>query len=116
MSTSSLAYLRHILNETQYLVEQIQGLDREEFLRDETLRRAFVRSLEVIGEATKQLPDDLKKRYGNVEWRAMAGMRDRLIHGYFGVDYEVVWDAVTNNVPVLHQEIARILQSEDAGQ
>ncbi|MSQ06104.1 MAG: DUF86 domain-containing protein [Dehalococcoidia bacterium] len=90
MSTSSLAYLRHILNETQYLVEQAQGLDREEFLWDETLQRAFVRSLEVIGEATKQLPDDLKQKYGHVEWRAMAGMRDRLIHGYFGVDYEVV--------------------------
>ena len=90
MSTSSLAYLRHILNETQYLVEQAQGLDREEFLWDETLQRAFVRSLEVIGEATKQLPDDLKQKYGHVEWRAMAGTRDRLIHGYFGVDYEVV--------------------------
>ncbi len=116
MSTSSLAYLRHILNETQYLVEQCQGLDMEKFLRDETLQRAFTRSLEVIGEATKQLPDDLKQKYGHVEWRAMAGMRDRLIHGYFGVDYEVVWDAVTNNVPVLHQEIQQILQSEDAGQ
>ncbi len=74
-----------------------------------------MRSLEVIGEATKQLPEDLKQKYGHVEWRAMAGMRDRLIHGYFGVDYEVVWDAVTINLPVLYREIEEILRLEESG-
>jgi uncharacterized protein with HEPN domain len=74
-----------------------------------------VRSIEVIGEAAKQIPDALKQKYSHVEWRAMAGMRDRLIHGYFGVDYDVVWDAVTNNVPVLRREIEEILHSEGAG-
>ena len=115
MSTSAQAYLQHIINEARYLMEQAQSLDKDEFLNDETLKRAFVRSLEVIGEATKQIPDSLKQKYSNVEWRAIAGMRDRLIHGYFGVDYEVVWDAVTNNVPVLHQEIEEILQNEGTG-
>ena len=74
-----------------------------------------MRSIEVIGEAAKQIPDALKQKYSHVEWRAMAGMRDRLIHGYFGVDYDVVWDAVTNNVPVLRREIEEILHSEGAG-
>jgi uncharacterized protein with HEPN domain len=74
-----------------------------------------VRSIEVIGEAAKQIPDALKQKYSHVEWRAMAGMRDRLIHGYFGVDYDVVWDGVTNNVPVLRREIEEILHSEGAG-
>jgi uncharacterized protein with HEPN domain len=115
MSTSAQAYLHHIINEAQYLMQQTQGLDKDEFLHDETLKRAFVRSLEVIGEAAKQIPDGLKQKYSHVEWRAMAGMRDRLIHGYFGVDYDVVWDAVTNNVPALHQEISEILQSEGTG-
>ncbi len=96
-------------------MEQTQGLDKDEFLHDETLKRAFVRSLEGIGEATKQIPDGLKQKYSYVEWRAIAGMRDRLIHGYFGVDYDVVWDAVTNNVPILHGDIEGILQIEGTG-
>jgi uncharacterized protein with HEPN domain len=71
-----------------------------------------VRSLEIIGEAAKQIPDDVRQQYPRVEWRAMAGMRDRLIHAYFGVDYDIVWDAVINKVPALQQEIERILQQE----
>ena len=91
----------------------MQGLEKETFLHDETLKRAFVRSLEIIGEAVKQLPNDLKQRYGYLDWRAMAGMRDRLIHGYFGVDYDIVWDVVTTKIPVLQQAIEHILCQED---
>jgi len=115
MSKSAQPYLRHIISEAQFLAERSSGLDKDVFLQDETLKRAFVRSLEVIGEATKQLPEDLKQKYDHVEWRAMAGMRDRLIHGYFGVDYEVVWDAVTINLPVLGREIEEILRLEENG-
>ncbi len=60
------------------------------------LKRAYVRSLEVIGEAVKQLPNDLRQKYPAIEWRAMAGMRDQLIHNYFGVDFDIVWDVVAN--------------------
>ena len=115
MSISAQAYLRHIISEARFLTERTVGLDKDVFLQDETLKRAFVRSLEVIGEATKQLPEDLKQKYGHVEWRAMAGMRDRLIHGYFGVDYDVVWDAVTVNLPALYREIEEILRRENTG-
>jgi uncharacterized protein with HEPN domain len=76
-------------------------LSKEEFMRDETANRAFVRSIEIIGEATKKVPEDLKRRRRNVEWRAIAGMRDKLVHDYFGVDYEIVWNAVATKVPVL---------------
>jgi uncharacterized protein with HEPN domain len=106
MSASMSPYLQHIHTETQYLLDRVQGLEKETFLHDETLKRAFVRSLEIIGEAVKQLPNDLKQRYSHLEWRAMAGMRDRLIHGYFGVDYDIVWDVVINKIPMLQRESA----------
>lgn len=96
MSRSGLEYLQHILDETEYLTDRGKGLNKDEFMRDETLKRAFVRSLEVIGEAAKQIPDDVRQKHSRVEWRAIAGMRDRLIHGYFGVDYDIVWDVVVN--------------------
>ncbi|MDT7920274.1 MAG: DUF86 domain-containing protein [Meiothermus sp.] len=113
MSLSAIEYLRHILDETEFLMDRAQGLTRDQFMRDATLKRAFVRSLEVIGEASKQIPDEFKQKYPHLEWRAMAGMRDRLIHGYFGVDYEIVWDVVTNKIPLLHQAI-RIVEAESA--
>jgi uncharacterized protein with HEPN domain len=112
MSTSIRAYLHHVLNETQYLIGQSQGLSKEAFLRDETRQRAFVRSLEIIGEAAKQIPNAIRQKYDHIPWRAISGMRDRLIHAYFGVDYEIVWDAVINKVPELQQEIEHILQQE----
>ena len=113
MSTSIRPYPQHVLTETQYLLDRVKGLEHEAFLRDETLKRAFVRSLEIIGEAVKRLPDDLKQQYSHLEWRAMAGMRDRLIHGYFGVDYDIVWDVVTNKIPELQQTVEHILHKAD---
>lgn len=114
MSLLGVEYLRHILDETQYLMDRVKGLNKDEFMRDETLKRAFVRSLEIIGEAVKQIPDDLRHKYSHIEWRAIAGMRDWLIHRYFGVDYDVVWDAVINKVPVLCREIKQIIHNESA--
>ena len=114
MSLSAVEYVRHMLDETGYLIDQTQGLTWDQFMRDATLQRAFVRSLEIIGEASKKIPDDFKQKYGHLEWRAMAGMRDRLIHGYFGVDYGIVWDVVTNKIPVLHRAIKEIIEAESS--
>ena len=86
-----------------------EGLDKQAFLDNETLKRAFVRSLEVIGEATKNLPNDFREKYPGVAWKQMAGMRDKLIHNYFGIDYDVVWDVVSSEIPTLDLAIKTIL-------
>jgi uncharacterized protein with HEPN domain len=102
-------YLRHILVGVDYLTKHAAGLSASQFMADETLQRAFVRSLEIIGEAAKKIPDDFRAQYSNLEWRSMAGMRDRLIHNYLGVDYLLVWDVVQNRIPELKRQIASIL-------
>jgi uncharacterized protein with HEPN domain len=109
MSSGSRDYLRHILVEADYLIARSAGLSYDVFAADETLRRAFVRSLEIIGEAAKKVPDDYRAKHPTVEWRAIAGMRDRLIHNYFAVDFELVWDVVQTRVPALRAQIAAIL-------
>ena len=112
MSPSARDYLQHILDEITYIRTSSASLEKAAFMQDETLKRAYVRSIEVIGEAVKQLPIPLRQKYTAIEWRALAGMRDRLIHNYFGVEYDIVWDVVTNKVPELEVEIRKIIEQE----
>lgn len=90
MSRSLIEFLRHIQVEIDFLTSQSQHLNFEAFIHDEVLIRAFTRSFEVIGEAVKNLPDEFRIQYPLVDWKGYAGLRDKLIHHYFGVDYDIV--------------------------
>ena len=110
MSLSPPEYLRHILDEIDYVLTHIPETF-DSFANDETLKRAFIRSIEIVGEASKKLPDEIKSAQPNIEWRKVAGMRDRLIHDYFGVDYTIVWDVVSQKFPALRGNIQALLDS-----
>lgn len=99
MSLKYSEYVAHILVEAQFLTAQSQGLTYEKFIENDLLIRAFVRSLEIIGEASKKVPDELRFDYPEFNWKGAAGMRDKLIHHYFGIDYEIVWDIIQNEIP-----------------
>ena len=73
--------------------------------------RAFSRSLEIIGEASKKIPKSFKDKYADIPWRQIAGMRDKLIHDYFGVDLEIIWDVIQNRLPELNIQITRIFKN-----
>jgi uncharacterized protein with HEPN domain len=88
-------------------------LTKERLINDETLKRAIVRSLEIIGEATKKIPADFKIKWNTINWKNMAGMRDRLIHDYIGVNYSIIWDVIKNKIPELHKQITYVLEIEN---
>ena len=109
MSKEAKEYLRHINDECFYIISISENLLFEDFMEDETLKRAVVRSLEIIGEATKKIPADFKVKWNTIQWKNMAGMRDRLIHDYIGVNYAIVWDVVKNKIPNINKQILEIL-------
>ncbi len=102
-------YARHILDELVFIKANCGMLSYEAFLADEVMKRAVTRSLEIIGEAVKNIPEDVLSLYPGVAWKNIAGMRDRLIHHYFGVDYYLVWDVIRNHLPLLEKDIQAML-------
>ena len=113
MALSIEEYLRHILDEADFLESQVAQLDQVSFWNDESAKRAFVRSLEIIGEAVKQIPADTRLKYPEIAWRLIAGMRDKLIHEYFGVDYDIVWEAASGKIPLLAKTVRKMLGEFD---
>lgn len=113
MSKESIEYLKHIRDECSYILSVTENeLAKDELLQNETLKRAVARSLEIIGEASKKIPVDFKLKWDKIEWKNMAGMRDRLIHDYMGINYSIVWDVMKNKIPVLYEQINYVIENE----
>ncbi|ACX72263.1 protein of unknown function DUF86 [Methanocaldococcus vulcanius M7] len=104
------AFLYDILENMKDIIDFTKDMDYDEFLKDKKTQKAVIRSLEVIGEAVKNLPEDFINKYPQVPWKGMARLRDKLIHHYFGINYEIIWDIVINKVPNDIKEFEKIIK------
>ena len=109
MARDDLLYLDDIQEAIETIFGYIQGIEVDEFKQQQMLQDAVVRQIEIIGEATKHLSEGIRKANPQVPWRAIAGTRDRLIHGYFAVDLDEIWLTIQQDLPVLRQEVTRLL-------
>ena len=114
-SRGYLDYLSDIYDMMSKIESFTTGIDFDAFVADDKTYMAVVRGLEVIGEAAKQISPTLRKRYPRVPWKRMAGMRDKLIHAYFGTDAKIVWETATDLVPYLKPLIQQVIEAESPG-
>ena len=103
-------YLRDMLDSSQKAIEFVAGLDYTQFSADDKTTYAVVRALEIVGEAAKKIPMDMRESYAEIPWREIAGTRDKLIHEYFGVNLAVVWRTVQDDLPRLVEQLQALLQ------
>lgn len=113
MLPSNIELLRHILDEISFILSVVKGKSKEFVISDPVLSRAIIRSLEIIGEASSKVHPDFKSLYPKIEWRKMSDTRNRLIHVYFGVDYDIVWDVIKSKLPDLEDEIQIIISENE---
>lgn len=100
--------LKHILVELDFILDYTKDIDFDSLVHDELLQRAIIRSLEIIGEAVKQIDEAYKESHREIEWKKIAGFRDILIHRYFSIDWDIVWDIIQNKVPELREKINKM--------
>ncbi len=103
--------LEHIHVECDFIIKNTKNITFEKFENDEILKRAIVRSLSIIGEATKKISAITKNKSDTIEWRDLMKTRDILTHQYFGIDYEIIWNIVSVHIPVLQKKIVKLLES-----
>lgn len=109
-------FVRDILDSANAIEEFIKGNTFEDFIKERKTSYAIIRAIEIIGEATKNIPKSFRNKYPDVPWDEMAGMRDKLIHHYFGVDMEVLWLTATENVPRLKVLISKVIMDMEKGE
>ncbi len=115
MSREYVDYLRDMLENAQLAIRFTQGMDYETFSRDNKTVYAVIRAVEVIGEAAANVPDEIRSKYPSLPWRDIRGMRNKLVHQYFGVNMEVVWQTIQEDLPMITGELENILKNEKGG-
>jgi len=105
-------FLMDIVEAADYIAQFIAEVDYHDFLTDELRKSAVLKKVEVIGEAIKNIPKDFLPHHSEIDWSGFARMRDRTVHGYFGVNYSIVWETVTQEIPLLREQVAEILAQE----
>ena len=113
MNNEFLDYVEDIIEAMDNAEALLDGVSYDEFADDFRINYAVVRALEIVGEATKRLPERIRQEYPDIPWRDMAGMRDRIIHGYDNVDYRIVWGTVKKRIPVVRPQLKMILEDYD---
>jgi len=113
MKKDNVVFLKHILDAINLIEDYLKDKEFQEFRNNHMLQDAVIREIEIIGEAAKKLSVDFKNKYSDIPWRQIARMRDKLIHGYFGVDLDAVWDTATIDVPSLKERLEEILKKEE---
>ncbi len=108
MKKDPLVFIEHILIEIKKIEESIKGITKEKFDSDINIQDATVRRIEIIGEAAKNLPKDFKDKYPSIPWKDIIGMRDKIIHHYFGINLDTIWKVVQEDIPKLKENILKI--------
>ncbi len=106
-----LFFLEDIKNSLNKIFKYTEDIDYNQFINNDMIKDAVERNFEIIGEAVKNLPEDFKAKYPNIPFRQIAGMRDKLIHDYFGVDYEIIWKTIKDKLPQFSDDIINIIQT-----
>ena len=104
-------FIKDIADAMEHIEEFVSNMALDELKADEKTSSAVIRKFEVIGEAVKHIPNKVKEEHKDIQWKSMAGMRDRLIHAYFGIDYKLVWAAIKTEIPKLKPKLKKMLSS-----
>lgn len=103
-------YLEDIIKAFDAIENFINSLELEDLIEDDKTLSAVLWKFAIIGEAVKKIPNQMKDKYKEIPWKNMAGMRDRLIHAYFGIDYQLLWDTIKNEIPLIKTKLKNILK------